>query len=269
MSEIIYRQVGRDAHYKIWHEPENNMFLLIQSGSGILVTKDTIYPTKKGVLCFVGSHKYHYTYPDIPEEYTRSKLFIDSENLKKIARLLSPHRKLYSILDEDQIAMGLLSEQDFHIAEDIFRELDAMTADTDCFQVKSYAAILNLTTLISQNMKENLPCHFDNIQTSVEYINRHITEEIRIDQICAECYLSKYHFCRLFKEKIGLTVMQYILKTRVAMAKELLSESDLSITEISESCGFSSISYFSRAFKNETGVSPLQYKKQTRSNVLK
>ena len=165
--------------------------------------------------------------------------------------------------------MGLLSEHDFQHTEGIFEELNRLKDDTDHFQTKSYVAALNLSLMISQSMGKDIPCHFDNIQTSVEYINRHITEEIRIDQICAECYLSKYHFCRLFKEKIGLTVMQYILKTRVAMAKELLSESDLSITEISESCGFSSISYFSRAFKNETGVSPLQYKKQTRSNVLK
>ena len=70
---------------------------------------------------------------------------------------------------------------------------------------------------------------------------------------------------RLFKEKIGLTVMDYILKTRVTMAKELLCKTDLSVTEISESCGFSSISFFSRTFKNETGVSPLKYKKCTQA----
>ena len=156
----------------------------------------------------------------------------------------------------------------FYLAKDIFRELYAADTDKDHFQAKSYAAILNLTTLISQNMKENLPCDFDNIQTAVEYINHHITEDLKIDQICASCYLSKYHFCRLFKEKIGLTVMDYILKTRVTMAKELLWEADLSVTEISESCGFSSISYFSRAFKNETGVSPLQYKKRKTEKIF-
>lgn len=269
MSDIIYKQVGRDDHYKIWHRPDKNMFILIQSGSGSIVTRDKIYPMEKGLLCFIGSNKYHYTYPDIPAQYIRSKLFVCSEDLKKISRLLSPHRKLYNILVEDQIAMALLPEHDLRLAEDIFEALHQTNTDTDDFQAKVYAAILNLTVLISQNIEEDLSCHFDNIQTAVEYINRHITEDIRIDQICAACYLSKYHFCRLFKEKIGLTVMQYILKTRVTMAKELLCEADLSVTEISESCGFSSISYFSRAFKNETGVSPLQYKKRETENIIK
>ena len=269
MSDIIYKQVGRDDHYKIWHRPEKNMFILIQFGSGSIVTRDKIYPMGKGLLCFIGSNKYHYTYPDIPTQYMRSKLFVCSEDLKKISHLLSPYRKLYHILDEDQIAMGLLSEHDLRLAEDIFEKLHQTNTDTDDFQAKVYAAILNLTVLISQNMEEDFPYHFDNIQTAVEYINRHITEDIRIDQICAACYLSKYHFCRLFKEKIGLTVMQYILKTRVTMAKELLCKTDLSVTEISESCGFSSISYFSRAFKNETGISPLQYQKRETENMIK
>jgi AraC-like DNA-binding protein len=61
--------------------------------------------------------------------------------------------------------------------------------------------------------------------------------------------------------------MDYILKTRIAMAKELLCEADMSVTEISESCGFSSISYFSRTFKNETGMSPLKYKKRETEKI--
>ena len=262
MCKLIYRQVGRDDHYKVWHRPEKNMFLLIQAGSGSIVTRDKSYPMGKGLLCFIGSNKYHYTFPDLPEQYIRSKLFVDSEKLEKICRLLSHNRKLYSILGEDRIVMGRLSEGDLHRAEDIFEELNRLESDSDLFQAKSYAAILDLTVLISQSMGEDLPCHFDNIQTAVEYINRHITEDLKIDDLCAACYLSKYHFCRLFKKKIGLTVMEYILKTRITMAKELLCEAKMSVTEISEACGFSSISFFSRTFKKEVGKTPLQYKKQ-------
>jgi AraC-like DNA-binding protein len=163
--------------------------------------------------------------------------------------------------------MGLLSERDLKYAEDIFEELNGLKDDKYHFQAKSYAAALDLSVLISQSMGKDIPCHFENIQTAVEYINCHITEDIKIDHICAACYLSKYHFCRLFKKKIGLTVMDYILKTRIAMAKELLCEADMSVTEISESCGFSSISYFSRTFKNETGMSPLKYKKRETEKI--
>jgi AraC-like DNA-binding protein len=262
MYKIIHRQKGLDNHYKVWHRPEKNMFILIQSGNGSIVTREKSYPMTKGMLCFIGENKYHYTFPDIPEQYTRSKLFVCSEELGKISRLLSQNRKLCSTLDENHIAIGLLSERDLLRADAIFEELNDQTTDADFFQAKVYAAILDLTVLLSQSIKENSSYNFDNIQIAVEYINHHITEDIRIDQICAACYLSKYHFCRLFKKKIGLTVMEYILKTRIAMAKELLCEAKMSVTEISEACGFSSTSFFSRTFKNEVGMSPLQYKKK-------
>ena len=219
----------------------------------------------KGTLCFIGKNKYHYTFPDVPERYIRSKFFVSSEELEKAVRLLSPYQELQNILNEHQITMGLLDEHDFRQAEQIFEELSRLQSDSAYFQAKSYSAILDMAVLLSHNISEKAPLNFDNIQIAVEYINRHITEDIRIDRICAACHLSKYHFCRIFKQKTGVTVMEYILKTRIVMAKELLCEANMSVTEISEACGFSSISYFSRTFKNETGVSPLQYKKRAQA----
>ena len=96
---------------------------------------------------------------------------------------------------------------------------------------------------------------------SMEYINENIQRDISIDEICAAVHMSKYHFCRQFKKITGTTVMNYIKKTRVIMAKNMLINESLSVAEISNRCGFSSISYFSRIFKEETGVSPLKYKK--------
>jgi len=61
---------------------------------------------------------------------------------------------------------------------------------------------------------------------------------------------------------MGLTIMDYVLQTRIVMAKELLSEGKASVTHTCISCGFTNPSYFSRVFKKITGVSPIKYKKQ-------
>lgn len=87
-------------------------------------------------------------------------------------------------------------------------------------------------------------------------------KNLTIDEICKKAHLSKFHFCRLFKNTTGRTVMEYVLETRIVMAKNMLLNEKLSVTEISNRCGFSSISYFSRVFKEKTGVTPLDYKKQ-------
>ena len=86
--------------------------------------------------------------------------------------------------------------------------------------------------------------------------------DITIDHICRAVGISKYHFCRQFKAHTKLTVMDYILKTRIILAQSELSKTNLSIADISEKCGFSSASYFCRVFKQEEACTPLQYRKR-------
>ena len=59
--------------------------------------------------------------------------------------------------------------------------------------------------------------------------------------------------------------MRYILKMRIGTAKNMLENTDLSIGRISEQCGFSSQSYFCRVFKEEWGITPLQYQKSIKN----
>ena len=60
---------------------------------------------------------------------------------------------------------------------------------------------------------------------------------------------------------MGMTVMDYVLKTRIVLAKNMLEKENVSISEVSGRCGFSSESYFCRVFKESVGVSPLKYRK--------
>lgn len=261
MRDLIHRQVGRDGYYHIWHKSEKNMFIFIHSGSGSIVTRDASYPMNDGTLCFIGKDKYHYTFPDSTENYIRSKFFISSEDLLGLLKALNRTPHICERFSGDQITIGSLDARNSPIAEQIFNRLDQLSPESDYYQAELYSALLQLIILLGENNQapvENTP---GAIQTAVDYINEHVTEDIGIESICSKIYMSKYHFCREFKKKIGMTVMEYILKTRITMAKELLCEGSMSVTDISEACGFSSISYFSRAFKNETGVTPLQYKK--------
>ena len=89
---------------------------------------------------------------------------------------------------------------------------------------------------------------------------QNIFKEITIDEICNHLHISKYYFCRQFKKSTGMTVMNYVLKTRITLAKDMLLNHDLSITDVSMRCGFSSVSYFCRVFKEDTGVTPLKFK---------
>jgi len=99
------------------------------------------------------------------------------------------------------------------------------------------------------------------------YINEHFTEKISLDDICFLFGTNKTTLCHKFKEDYGITISGYINKLKIRAAKSLIREEDLSVTEISERLGFSSIHYFCRLFKKHTSLSPTEYSKTIRAKL--
>lgn len=108
---------------------------------------------------------------------------------------------------------------------------------------------------------ENIAASPGFIGKAIEYLNRNIAEHLDVDTVSNAAAVSKYHFCRTFRETTGLTVMQYVQRTRIVLARSLLRETELSVTEICGKCGFENLSHFCRIFRQETGSTPLQYRK--------
>lgn len=99
----------------------------------------------------------------------------------------------------------------------------------------------------------------------IKYIENNISETSLNNQHLANIMgISDVHFRKIFLEEMGITAKQYILDLRLKKSKLLLSESELSVTKISEECGFSSLYHFCRIFKLKTGITPLEYAKKNR-----
>ena len=93
------------------------------------------------------------------------------------------------------------------------------------------------------------------VQNIVLYINDNITQPLTLDSIAEHFYISKYHLCRIFKERLGLTIAKYITHKRILLVKELCA-SGKNITEACVSAGFGDYSSFYVAYKKETGKAP-------------
>lgn len=93
-----------------------------------------------------------------------------------------------------------------------------------------------------------------------DFINDHIEEDITLDRIAEEFYVSKFHLSREFKVYTGTTLHKYIVKKKLIMAKELILQG-IPIIEVYKVCGMGDYSNFFRAFKSEYGVTPKQYYK--------
>ena len=97
-----------------------------------------------------------------------------------------------------------------------------------------------------------------------QYIDVHYKEEIRRDSLAELVYLNTDYISRIFKKEMGISISSYILKKRVEEAKKLLAQSNLPINTVSIYVGYSNFSYFTKMFKENTGYSPLDYRRKFR-----
>jgi AraC-like DNA-binding protein len=96
------------------------------------------------------------------------------------------------------------------------------------------------------------------VQGALLYINEHINQELSLESIAAQFYISKYHLSHAFTREMGISIYRYILMRRLLMARQMLTAGE-SAGQVCRSCGFADYTSFYRAFKSEYGISPREY----------
>ena len=100
------------------------------------------------------------------------------------------------------------------------------------------------------------------LKTMLLYINEHFTDKITLDDIAEAGTCSKRECNRVFQTQLHITPFQYLTQLRLNKAAAMLRNSNIPITHISESCGFTDSSHFTKAFKAQYDVTPKQYRTQ-------
>lgn len=107
------------------------------------------------------------------------------------------------------------------------------------------------------------------IRRSLDYLNNHITENIRLDSLARAAGYSLSRFKTRFKETVGVTPAEYVTMQKIELAKRRLIEGNESITELAYSLGYSSSNYFCSVFKKMMNCSPQSYRLRYRSKAAK
>ncbi|MSS09201.1 MULTISPECIES: helix-turn-helix domain-containing protein [Clostridia] len=127
-------------------------------------------------------------------------------------------------------------------------------------QIHSFMLLLNR---ITYDMLHQVPAVYENVLylNLCDYINNHLEENLSLDHLASFFYASKYHISHVFKDNMGISLHQYILKKRLQASKNGIL-SGIPFGDLYHQYGFSDYTSFYRAFKKEFGLSPKEFREQ-------
>jgi len=102
--------------------------------------------------------------------------------------------------------------------------------------------------------------HLTTIERAKEYITGNFTQDISLMEIAGYCYVSPFHFSRIFKTFTAVSPHQYLLSIRLQHAAMLLGNSQMTVGDVAFSSGFNSIEYFTTAFRQQYKCPPAKYR---------
>lgn len=134
--------------------------------------------------------------------------------------------------------------------------------------VELICRIWRMTTVVILGQKRQPEANLRNIlqgqrvRKIMSYIHSHYAERISVEDMAKAASISRTECFRCFRDVLRKTPVEYLLEYRLSMAAVLLTNTDLTLIDISYSCGFNSPSYFGKQFKATCGVSPKKYREQ-------
>lgn len=117
-----------------------------------------------------------------------------------------------------------------------------------------------LDAQISEDLGKDVIKRSLTILPALQNIFCNYQDHLTVDELAQLCNISKYHFCRIFKQQMGVTPVQYIIKYRLSVAELMLHTKNYSIREVATMCGFDDLSYFYRCYKKVNGIAPHKIK---------
>ncbi len=150
--------------------------------------------------------------------------------------------------------------------EETYRLIDVYTQEcekapsVDAVKILQYNMILDFTERVSQS---RLPQNTSReVFACMQFIQNHTSHAIGIDQVAAHIRKSRSYITRRFREETGMNITDFIVQSKIRDAKRLLRYSNKMLSEISSYLCFSSQAYFQTVFKQTTGMTPNEYRRQ-------
>ena len=261
-EQMKLRNVGSARYGGDWHSvphTHNHLELFyIVGGKGQFLIQDQLYPVNPNNLVVINPNVTHteVSLNAQPLEY----IVLGIEGIELATNEGSNGQ--FNILDHFE------SVEISSCLRNILREMEQKnTGYEDVCQAYMEILIIRLMRNIalavpteSQVVSGNRQC------ASVKrYIDLHFKEALTLEQLAEDAHMNKYYLSHAFKREYGISPINYMITKRIEESKYLLAETDLSMSQIAQLLGFSSLSYFSQVFRRTQATTPMEYRQSTKN----
>lgn len=256
------------------HSHDYYEFYFFLEGNVSIMIEDKLYPIATGDILLIPPGITHYPIIhscDVP--YRRFVFWISRDYCNKLLELspdyvyLMQHacvKKEY-IFHNDKIAFNTIQSKVFRLIEEMNGDRFGRNAQISIC-VNDLLLHLN-RTVHEMNHKRSHTEEESLYQSLLAFIEEHCDENLSLERLAIEFYVSKYYISHLFKKNMGIPLHQYILKKRLHGCKDAIT-SNVPITKAYLMFGFGDYSSFYRSFKKEFGLSPKEFQETHINNTL-
>ena len=281
MEQIIYAEktdgisidrIRREAAFtmpcKHLHN-EYEIYYLLEGARYYFIDRRTCHVTG-GSLVFIDRNQIHQTSQAGPCSHERILIslypspfseFLSSTGEMSLPGFFRCHSGILTLDTEEQVLAECLLDdaaKELHEKKTGFRHMAMSNLSRLFILAQRHMSGSSLSPVLPLSTQ---PKH-RKVDEVASYIIGHYDNRLSLEMIADHFYVNKCYLSRIFKEVSGFTVNEYINMIRIRRARELLSGSSMSITEVSESVGYENITYFERVFNQYTQTSPSRYRKQ-------
>ena len=249
--------------------------LYVDRGSVIITAGDDTYLLKAGEMVFHRPKEFHALRSAEQSDIIVVSFGCESNAMhrleRKIIRLHSREKAHLKLLIEE-------AQQVFVYFENEPAMVDLSKKDTAPFGcdhlIKTYLEqfliyvcrrddniLFNQRAVLAEPLHQNLVI----AQQAIDYLAENYRRKVSLASVAAALEISVPQLKRMFREQIGQSMVHYLISLRISEAKRLIRQGDRNFTQIAEQVGYETIYYFSRQFKQHTGMTPSEYAKSIKS----
>ena len=263
--KIFHIRDKKDIKFEYHHHDFSKIVILID-GDLTYYIEGKAYILKPWDILFVNKNEIHKPVVNPDKYYERIVIWLNPDFMAKYAQGNNNLLKCFEVAIKNNYNLLRLNMKSIDIIKNLIQDIqncnNSNEFGSEILKESLFVQLMVLMNRLFLNSDKNRDIEDIQYDKTIEgvlnYINSNLENDLSIDTIASEFFISKYYLMRKFKNQIGSSIHNYVVQKRLILARSLISDG-LSMSSVCSRCGFNGYSSFVRAFKKVYGVSPSNY----------